>query len=270
VSTPLNFDPLCGLLFDDPYGIGYRQANLGVYEIAFDGSGTIGQHLAIAYAGVMATHIQWGALSEAWSSLLKEHDLKYFKMAEAETFYGEFQRKYTEWGDKRNEIKDALLLELATLAKRYDFRIAGCAGGMRHFSGDEKTAKKKLKLFQGAILALLTGTPFTDSTLEHRVMLISDIEQDVEHDYRRWIDSLRKEDYKSASRIMGIAFMDDKFVQALQLADMVAFLARQEAERFIMGNPDSEVNPLYTLLMLGSNVTAGPIAEDKFFDGLRD
>jgi hypothetical protein len=238
--------------------------DMGVYQVSFDGSGTFGTHKAAAYAGIVGTERQMAALAEAWAALLKKHGLRYFKMAEAWKYYGEFQPKFAEWGQAQAEQnRDNLLLEFATLVKRYDLRVAGCVAGFVNFSDLSAATDKKKRLFQGAVLGLLKWIPE-----DARVVLMCDIEQDVGHDFQRWIDSLRHKD-DAASRITGLCFLDDKTECSIQVADMFAYLARQDAERFIDGRPETEVNPLYKLLLSKSGVTVDVLQEGQFFDGLR-
>src|SRR5438477_6067747 len=136
-----------------------RRKFRGQYQVVFDGSGTIDQDRAVVYAGAGSSVAQWAAFTEAWDMLLAKHDLAYFKMAEAATFYGEFLPKVAEWGADRGHHLTKLLLEFASLKTRYALTTNGCG----FVIGTEQTspftttsvADRKKEQFQCAIRALL-------------------------------------------------------------------------------------------------------------------
>lgn len=263
-------DRLSGVGFwtlEDDMSRATKRKYKGVYQVVFDGSGTIGQHRGVVYAGGVSTLVQWQAFSETWENILIKHDLAYFKMAEANTFYGEFAPKYTEWGDQRNAKRDALVTELASLKRRYDLRVNGCGfvigtAGTSPFDPGASVIEKKKQLFQGAMLALLRAIP-----ADCAVMILCDIEKDVEETFRGWIEGLARTESEKVARVVGISFYDDKFAQPIQFADMVAFIARQEIERRLV-RPDDEVNPLYPLLVGDAEATFEPIGRDGLLSGL--
>ena len=90
------------------------------------------------------------------------------------------------------------------------------------------------------------------------------MEHDIEHDYRRWINSLRHDQPELGSRISAICFVDDLRFFEVQAADMIAGLIRQELERRIANRPDSEINPLYTWVMEGSDAQIQLIDPSEF------
>ena len=63
------------------------------YRAILDGSGTMGEHNAAVYAGIVGTNAQIVAFVEEWNTLLQRHNLRYLKLAQALGFYGEFQSK---------------------------------------------------------------------------------------------------------------------------------------------------------------------------------
>lgn len=261
----LVFNPWLGVGIDMPRGD--RQKRKGLYQAVFDGSGTVGTHPGVVYAGAVSTQIQWAAFNEAWETLLVKHDLAYFKMAEAMTFYGEFAPKVKDWGSERDARRDALLLELATLKTRYDLRTTGCglvvgADGGGPFSTKDHTLEKKKLLFQQAIIALLQGVP-----PHYNVMLLCDAEPDAESAYRNWISGLMRTDSEKVARIIGLGFFDDKYAQPIQFADMVAWVVRQEITRRLQ-DPDATPNALYQALLPGSNTTFEPIMANGQLSGI--
>lgn len=243
-----------------------RPQRKGTYYVVFDGSGTIGTHPAIVYAGAVSTQAQWGAFAESWEHLLERHDLAYFKMAEAMTFYGEFLPKNAEWGTLRDARRDALLQQFANLKTRYDLRVTGCgfatASSDNAFYTRENIIEKKKMVFRAAILGLLKHIP-----PEYSVLLICDIEKDVEDAFRGWIDGLIRTESEKVARIIGIGFHDDLFSANIQFADMVAWVLRQEIERQARRQED-QVNPLYSLLLDGSDVRVVTVGPDGLLSGL--
>ena len=238
----------------------------GDFYVAFDGSGTIGQHLATVYAGGVTTMRQWAAFSEMWEGLLRKHDLAYFKMAEAMKTYGEFLPKATKLGKDFDTWRDETVSQFANLKNRYDVRVVGCGysvgtTGVSPYLPADKTAMKKKRIFQDAVLALLKGIP-----ADANVYLLCDIEKDVEETFRGWIDSLGKTHPANMARILGISFLDDKFSIPIQFADMVAWVARNEVERMAI-HPEEPIHPLYTLLMERSDVTLEVMNPDGIRSG---
>jgi hypothetical protein len=243
--------------FDPDMPRATRRKYRGLYQVCFDGSGTIGQHKAYVYAGAISTQLQWQAFSETWEHVLAKNDLAYFKMAEADTFYGEWQPKYTEWGNDRAAKRDAVLLELALLRRRYDLKIRGAGfvvgqAGMSPFDDTDSVADRKRKTFQIAITNLLREIPS-----EFAVQIVCDVEKDVEEKYRGWIEGLMRTESDKVARIVGINFLDDQYSQPIQFADMVSWLGRQEIERQ-MFRPEQGINPLYELLTEGTRVVFEP------------
>lgn len=246
---------------------GDRPKRKGICQAVFDGSGTFGTHPSVVYAGAISTQVQWTAFNESWEHLLIKNDLAYFKMAEAMTFYGEFLPKFTEWGAEREARRDALLLELANLKRRYDLRCTGCglvvsASGGGPFSTSDHTLEKKKSLFQQAILALLQGVP-----PDYNVALLCDSEPDAEDTYRSWINGLIRVDSGKAAHVIGISFFDDKYAQPLQFADLVAGVVREEIVRRLV-RPDTEPHALYQVLLAGSNTTFEPLLSNGQLSGV--
>jgi hypothetical protein len=99
-------------------------------DVALDGSGTLSQHKVLSYAGGVTTQAAWSLFEGLWHTALQRHGLRYFKMAEAMTFYGEFQPKYAEWGDSRNEKRDALLRKLVGFADQLEISAIGHAANV--------------------------------------------------------------------------------------------------------------------------------------------
>lgn len=197
---------------------------MALYNAAFDGSGTLGQHKAIAYAGVKGSDKQWAAFAEAWAQRIGADGLAFFKMAEAMKWSGEFASKYTQWGADRDKRRDALIDDLVSLSIGYGLDVVGIAATDRLIVGDTAAARK-MQLFKGAMLALLNEIPAI-----HTVTVMCDTELDIEADVRAWMREVRKTSDRNIPALSGICFLDDRVYPSLQLADMVAWLFRAGAE----------------------------------------
>src|ERR1700730_17739629 len=92
--------PLCGSV---------RLSSVMALQGFFDDSGNEPTSPIFVLAGFITTNQQWAAFSDEWQLALDEPPrLKYFKMAEAEHFRGQFS-KTKGW---INENRDARLLTL--------------------------------------------------------------------------------------------------------------------------------------------------------------
>jgi hypothetical protein len=49
---------------------------MAFFQVAFDGSGTFGQHNAIAYAGAVASTKQWSAMTEPSRAAVEREGLR--------------------------------------------------------------------------------------------------------------------------------------------------------------------------------------------------
>ena len=239
---------------DDPFAfldgllVGGQRISVAFFQVALDGSGTLGQHSAIAYGGFIAERKQWSALTDPWVGILERHGLSYFKMAEAMKWHGEFKHKYSEWGDERENRRDGLIDDLASLAVRYEFKPAGMFADARLLGEQGRVTDKKVELFKRTIRSLLTHVPDGQN-----VTLICDEELDIEFTIRKWVKSLRRDKGDNIAPIVGICYMDDRVFPAIQLADMLAWLLRERGERLIKTGDDS-LHPILAKLKQDSTI----------------
>ena len=59
VASDPAVDVLSGLTADHFAVISAAELDVGLYQVALDGSGTLGTHLALADAGAFGTQVQW-------------------------------------------------------------------------------------------------------------------------------------------------------------------------------------------------------------------
>ena len=79
---------------------------------------------------------------------------------------------------------------------------------------------------------------------EAPLALICDRESDLAREILSWIDALGRSERSLYERIAGVCFMNSRDVVILQAADMVAYLVREDAERFAADSSVSPINPL--------------------------
>lgn len=229
----------------------------GLYEVVFDGSGNIDQDRSVVYAGAVSTVIQWRALSEAWEDILAKNDLAYFKMAEANTLYGEFLNKPTE-------ARDRIVVELARLRSRYSLGVVGAGyvigtDKVAPFKPGESAADRKKQVFQGAVVAALRRIP-----PDYAIQVVCDVEKDIEERVRGWIDGVTKTESEKVGRVVGLSFLDDKYHQPVQFADMAAWVARTEIERAVH-SPNQPPNPLYEMIFGNATTTLDRVEQGGLF-----
>jgi hypothetical protein len=221
-------------------------ASMVVLQFAIDGSGTIGQHVAVSYGGVVASQANWSAFTEAWRKVLEHYELPHFKMAEAMSWYGPFAAKYSEWGERRDVRRDALLDELVRIVIKYEFKPAGMFSDVRLLAHEDDIRSKKVALFSAAVRVVIDALP-----KGHLLTIVSDIELDIEARVRAIVQSMCKA--TTAGPIVGVCFVDDRIFPAVQLADMIAWLLRERGERIIRRG-DESLHPLLDKLKQDSGV----------------
>jgi Protein of unknown function (DUF3800) len=236
---------------------------MAFFQVAFDDSGKADKNPAVAYGGAVATSVQWSAVTEEWRGVLERHGLQYFKMAEAMTWFGEFQKKHSEWGPERDAKREALLSELVDVAVRHRVPATGMWTDSRVLNHD-RNGEKKLELFKSAALVLLEAVP-----AGNYVTLMCDEEIEIERGVRAWIRSMRKAHGSVLAPITGVCFMDDRVIPVVQLADMIAWLFRQYGEQVIATDNHATMNPLLLALMHSSHFGLRQTEVGGLLGGLR-
>jgi hypothetical protein len=223
-------------------------------QVGLDGSWT---KTAGSYAGVVGTQEAWNYMGGKWEDLLEEYGIESLRTTEAMNFKGQFRNKYTEWeakGDPR-KIRDECLLRFARLKKQCELHAVGCSVAVRGL-GDRTLTQKKQELFQRVVHELIQS-----GDQKSKFIIISDQEEDLEDRARKWIARLKLQD-SAFARIVGLCFVDDKYVNNVQLADMVAYVLRDDLERSIY-RPNDPPTELYNLLIGSSPVVDGLMVDGR-------
>jgi hypothetical protein len=193
-----------------------------------------------SYAGVFGDESAIQAFAHLWKLCLSKHGLSYFRATEAMTLNGEFAKKRNEWGGgEADEKRDRVTAEFASFyglvglgASSFGVSVSGLA--------EKQQALRKRELFQQVVGQLLQHI---DRKYE-RIALVCDTEQDAADYFRKWLDNLQQRDEES-KRIVLLAFARSVAFYPLQLADLMAYLMREEVERK-NERPNDPIDPLWT------------------------
>jgi hypothetical protein len=210
-----------------------------VCHVAVDGSGAVeGQRfVALGYASGFEGNIT--PFTEAWLKLLDKYELHSLRMSEAYSFRFAFEEKHRAWGDRREEVRDELVLEAAKVIKTH-LRPGGVFGRFDKTSKEKTISWRKGLLFHHMVLRNLREQP-DNVTLA----FMCDDEPDIAIDFYKHLTSFERKNEGWRRRIAGICFMDDRNVAHIQAADVVAYVLRDSADRVADGMP---VSPLYPIL----------------------
>ena len=149
------------------------------FDVVLDGSGSIGNHYAVAYGGAIGHQGAWAIFDQLWQRELQKNGLTHFKMAHAMTFRGPFEQKRQEWGDQCDQKRDDLLKKLAGFAELLELKATAFAVSWEAVDYLAKVAEKKREVFKGLLLTLLktgrisTGTTSPSSATLNRMLSIA-------------------------------------------------------------------------------------------------
>ena len=87
----------------------------------------------------------------------------------------------------------------------------------------EKVAGRKMVVFKQLIQDLLEHAP-----QGIRFQLLCDDEQDLAPEVYKFYTRTKVQDSEARERLIGVAFMDDRYLPQVQLADMCAYFGRVE------------------------------------------
>lgn len=181
-------------------------------------------------AGYVNTADQWIAFSNAWEEALKEHPaIEYFKMSEAHSLKGQFER----WQEKDRDakvsrlakvIRDFDVLSIQVSVSRTDYNriirpVAPHGLGNAYFT-----------LFYGVIITLTRTHQQMGITMP--VDFIFDEQGGMGQQTALFYDYVKSQQIPELQGLLGVQpiFRDDKKVMPLQAADMLAWKIRREHE----------------------------------------
>lgn len=200
-----------------------------VSTVAIDGSGSlqVDENIGVCYAAVYAYDRIWGPFCKEWWRVLESHGLDYFRTTEAMNFSGHFGDAARRWEGDREERRDQLLLTLVGLQKEHNINGVIRVDDNRFLNEKaEKVAGRKMVVFKKLIHDLLRDAP-----PDVRFQLLCDDEQDLAPEVYRFYTRTKVQGSEARDRLIGVAFMDDRFLPQVQLADLCAYFGRVETDR---------------------------------------
>lgn len=205
------------------------------HQVFCDESGKHQTDPVIAFSGICATQDRLDPFNRAWKSLLASYELPSLHMERISRLVESHGYRFTA-GQTFNE-RTELLLPFADCVNKYlevGFFQAWSVKGYNFLSEEAKG------LLGGSqdpyFLAFVRGlqgvvSHFADD--DDRINIIVDDDLTTAWDCYRHYRMVGKADWKIQKKAVSLTFANDKHFPALQAADMLAFLTRQEAnERF--------------------------------------
>lgn len=212
------------------------------YWAFFDGSGKVGHTPVLSSAGYLGEAEDVHRFAEQWNLLLKKHAIGWLSMKESKAFEGPFAAKRQEWKtDDPRELQEKLWLlwaDFANLIKHSQIVGFGYAVPSEWIR-DRQVQKSELFLFTRVLQLIIQVTP-PDAAL----MIMSDFEESFGEQLFTFFRKLRLDPKtrEAANRIKSICVGDDKAIQMLQAADMLAYALNARVLY------PAEPNPIYDLL----------------------
>jgi len=200
------------------------------HQVFCDESGKHHQDPLIAFCAVSATAERLATFDRAWRALLHDYELDSLHMVRASRLVEDAGYRLRK-GQTIDERTDALIPFADLINKHLDMGViqAWDVRGFNHLS------QAVLNTLGGSrdpyFLAFVRGLAFiTDETGEDdRISIIFDDDPHTAWDCYVHYRSVGKADINIQKKAVAIGFANDKHFPALQAADMVAFLARHEA-----------------------------------------
>jgi Protein of unknown function (DUF3800) len=192
-----------------------------------DESGSLNRDAYVVLGGAVANDAEWEVMSNRWNDILRQRGIQYVKMGEAANYAGQFEN----W-KKREPERDSLLLELVEMSwPLVRFYISSPIDT----SIFKKLGEKRIKRlkdpwylgFEATLKQLLDGMNNPEMVLH----IICDHSDEFAPRCLGLYQTLRDNNALFKQRCIGITFGDDRFFPPLQLADIYAYCAREDAGR---------------------------------------
>lgn len=207
-------------------------------------------------AGFFCLDPEWKRLRHEWRKVLKPHNITYFRSYECRTLSGEFEKLRDKWGpEKAREIADRIRKRLEQVIESSRIMMGvGFGINMKDFlevdAMPEARANQKWMrechdyqtcAFRNAF-NLLGHILIVELTGENFVAFVCD-DSTHQRKIRRGYERMKEKFPILKERFLGLEAHDDKKVPELQMADLMADLAREMITRYIALGGDQEVPP---------------------------
>lgn len=220
-------------------------------NLVFDESGKAADKTHVVYAGFIIDQGEhWSELGRRWRILLFEKGITTFKASEAFSFNGPW-RRFRGKSDER----DALLRDLAGLSLLFPREATGTIINADAFKALPKAERDRYKgdaFYCAFEQGILNGIQHSGISPEDNFNLICDDSEEYAPECLRVYRRFTKEHPDIAERLGTICFGDDEKVVPLQMADMLAYCLRRQAENA----PDGIWKEILDIFLRSEGVTA--------------
>jgi hypothetical protein len=201
------------------------RAPMALVQIALDESGKLSDHKDIAFGGCVFVGEESNFFGRAWLRCLDEE-------AHAYTLHMKDAMRYEEdfaaWRGNETE-RDLILRKLAGIAMEHHPLLIACPMNITEFRSLPQSEQERLKNpvyygFEACVRGVVDTTPEPHM---HSIQVACDISDDYAAQTLKLFIKLRKQDDLIKRCCHAIAFGDDRYIPALQLADMFAYSCRE-------------------------------------------
>lgn len=213
-----------------------------------DTSGKLADSKYVVTAGVLFYQETAGEFAPAWDRLItkaairaKRRKPRYLHMKDANRLHGEFK------GWKRHTV-DELLIELAKLTREYAFELFAAPSSTTKYKALSRSEQDKLKGPEELAFEVCISGCEQAMGKEDQLGIYCDDDDRTVESFAKFVKRKKLRDPSSRDRIIQLTFADDRFYPALQAADMLAYVEREEMVR-----QESESSPSPSPLYLAIN-----------------
>lgn len=209
------------------------------HHIFFDESGKHEADPLIAFSGVCSTGNRLSAFDAVWRSTLRYYELPSLHMKSVSRLSEDHGHMFKK-GQTIDERTDALIPFADIINTHLEIGVIQ-AWSVRGYNSLSSAAKQILggsndPYFLAFVRGLLEIVKHIGE--DGRINLICDDDIDTAWDCYNHYRTVGKVDHRIQKQAVSLSFANDKHFPALQAADMVAFLTRQEASQQFDGKPN--------------------------------
>ena len=236
---------------------------VGHFIIYGDEAGKVESSDYTSFCGYVGTAMEWERVSTEWNALriawgvppLHMRCAMYPDRSKCDE-WGALKIKWgKDWEDKRNDM----LIDFGGVIRHSSLAAMGCVVDAAHFKSMPDSVFKRQHQNNPIYLSLFTlienSLDRIDVCNKHlSVSLVVDDDEEHAIDCYKFLNSMKEELPRFRERITAITFGNDNEYPGLQMADMVAY----EARNFMvnqLNNKENPLTPLFGLLTkMGVNV----------------
>ena len=213
--------------------------------------------VAFVAAGFFCLDPEWKRLRREWRRVLKAHSLTYFRSYECRALKGEFSKIEQKWGnEKARTIADDIRRRLEDVIESSRIMMGvGFGINMKDFHEVDSLPEARANqqwmrechdyqtcAFRN-VFNLLGHILILELSGENFVAFVCD-QSTHDRKIRRGYERMKQKFEILQSRFIGLSTLDDKKVPELQMADLMADVAREMITRYIATGSEQEAPPL--------------------------